>query len=276
MLAGLPNQSKTQLGLVDDEKWSIANGSCISTDAADFTSTVTALEQLYLGRDVVNDLWRILAAILHLGNLNFIPHSNNWTVDQQVYHHLQWAGNLLGLEASELLEAITVKNFQAGSSSPVLFKPCSSQSECSARRDTFLRLLYRLVFDLVLDRVNEKLRNSQSSSSKCKYLCILDLYGFESFEYGNSLEQLCINYANERLQHYFTIHYLKEQQTHLANEGLTSINLEVNVSEKQNLISFLDGPVSVFGVLNEVNKTTSFQRPRNLKLNFLLFNRNAT
>lgn len=48
---------------------------------------------------------------------------------------------------------------------------------------------------------------------------ILDLYGFESFEHGNSLEQLCINYANERLQHYFTIHYLKEQQLLLTNEG---------------------------------------------------------
>lgn len=102
---------------------------------------------------------------------------------------------------------------------------------------------------------------------------ILDLYGFESFVYGNSLEQLCINYANERLQYYFTINYLKEQQVHLANEGkchsktysilhslhLTSIetglnliNLEENVLDKHNLISFLDGPVSVFGVLNEV------------------------
>lgn len=81
---------------------------------------------------------------------------------------------------------------------------------------------------------------------------ILDLYGFESFEHGNSLEQLCINYANERLQYYFTIHYLKDQQSQLANEGLSSIDLDFNVTDKQNLISFLDGPVSVFGVLNEV------------------------
>ena len=91
----------------------------------------------------------------------------------------------------------------------------------------------------------------------------MDLYGFESFEHGNSLEQLCINYANERLQHYFTVHYLKEQQTHLANEGLTSMNLEVNVTDKQNLISFLDGAVSVFGVLNEVNFITKINTVQN-------------
>ena len=51
------------------------------------------------------------------------------------------------------------------------------------------------------------------------FLGILDLYGFESFDHGNSLEQLCINYANERLQFYFSVNYLKEQQQHLANEG---------------------------------------------------------
>ena len=98
------------------------------------------------------------------------------------------------------------------------------------------------------------------------------MYGFESFEHGNSLEQLCINYANERLQHYFTIHYLKEQQILLTNEGnspwylvvgiemlfpflssgLDFIELDVHIEEKQNLISFLDGSISVFGVLNEV------------------------
>ena len=40
---------------------------------------------------------------------------------------------------------------------------------------------------------------------------LLDVYGFESFT-TNSLEQLCINYANEKLQQHFVYHFLKKQQ----------------------------------------------------------------
>ena len=40
---------------------------------------------------------------------------------------------------------------------------------------------------------------------------LLDVYGFESFQ-QNGLEQLCINYANEKLQQYYVNNFLKLQQ----------------------------------------------------------------
>ena len=67
-------------------------------------------------------------------------------------------------------------------------------------------LLFRL-FKWLVDMINHNI----TAIDSCKFIGILDIYGFESFQ-DNSLEQLCINYANEKLQQHFVIHFLKDLQ----------------------------------------------------------------
>ncbi|KAB1265774.1 Unconventional myosin-XIX [Camelus dromedarius] len=78
---------------------------------------------------------------------------------------------------------------------------------------------------------------------------LLDVYGFESFPH-NSLEQLCINYANEKLQQHFVAHYLRAQQEEYAVEGLEWSF--VNYQDNQTCLDLIEGsPISICSLINE-------------------------
>ena len=48
---------------------------------------------------------------------------------------------------------------------------------------------------------------------------LLDIFGFEIME-ENGFEQLCINFANEKLQLYFNAEMLAKEQSEYAAEGV--------------------------------------------------------
>jgi myosin-5 len=68
-------------------------------------------------------------------------------------------------------------------------------------RDALAKDIYAKLFDFIVKSIN---RNLASSGVAPRFLGVLDIYGFETFEI-NSFEQFCINYANEKLQHQFCL-----------------------------------------------------------------------
>lgn len=113
---------------------------------------------------------------------------------------LQFAAELLHIDIDKFAYSLKEKKVQMGRGSILSIKLQTSQAQ--ENLDSIAKTLYSNLFDWLIVQVNVALANKSHSSSTNYFIGILDIFGFEVFEL-NSFEQLCINYANEKLQYHF-------------------------------------------------------------------------
>ncbi|XP_065174914.1 unconventional myosin-XIX-like isoform X2 [Sycon ciliatum] len=239
----LPEGSKYRLLPKASHPVSYGGSSC--TDA--WQETCAALQSVGVSKSVMKDIGALLSALLHLGELDF-------TEDVSDSDDLRHGAELLGLSSDLLLKTISHRQITAGANASLrataahcesFSKPCEP-AECRNRRDAIAKLVYSRLFDWLVAYVNDSLCSSGPDSHA--FIGLLDVYGFENFA-RNSLEQLCINYANERLHNLFVQRFIKSQQTEYGAEGLdwTAVDYQDNSA----CLVAMDGRSGVFAVLNE-------------------------
>ncbi|ERE68598.1 myosin-XIX [Cricetulus griseus] len=212
---------------------------------------LTREAMLHLGIDTPtqNNIFKVLAGLLHLGNVHFTDSEDEAQPCQLMDGtkvSVRTSASLLHLQEDLLLETMQIRTIKAGKQQQVFRKPCS-RAECDTRRDCLAKLIYARLFNWLVSVINSSI--CADSSSWTAFIGLLDVYGFESFP-DNSLEQLCINYANEKLQQHFVAHYLKAQQEEYAVEGLEWSF--VNYQDNQTCLDLLEGsPISICSLINE-------------------------
>ncbi|XP_032432715.1 unconventional myosin-XIX isoform X1 [Xiphophorus hellerii] len=221
-----------------------------------FLETAEAMVHLGIDAERQRQIFRVLAGILQLGNVSFCSSTNEsqpCDLDQDSEgsfdstDFLQRAGELLGVPAEELCRCLRVRTLKAGKQN--VLKPCS-QAECGVRRDCLAKVIYGQLFEWLVTFINSCICADQSKW--CNFIGVLDVYGFECFQINN-LEQLCINYANEKLQQHFVAHYLRAQQEEYVSEGLEWSFIKYQ--DNQSCLDLLEGsPISVFSLLNEESR----------------------
>nr|XP_048302685.1 unconventional myosin-XIX isoform X1 [Myodes glareolus]XP_048302686.1 unconventional myosin-XIX isoform X1 [Myodes glareolus]XP_048302687.1 unconventional myosin-XIX isoform X1 [Myodes glareolus]XP_048302688.1 unconventional myosin-XIX isoform X1 [Myodes glareolus] len=212
---------------------------------------LTREAMLHLGIDTPtqNNIFKVLAGLLHLGNVHFADSEDEaqpCRLMDGTKVSARTSATLLQLSENMLLETMQIRTIKAGKQQQVFRKPCS-RAECDTRRDCLAKLIYARLFDWLVSVINSSI--CADSNSWTAFIGLLDVYGFESFP-DNSLEQLCINYANEKLQQHFVAHYLKAQQEEYAIEGLEWSF--VNYQDNQTCLDLLEGsPISICSLINE-------------------------
>ncbi|CAM9695389.1 unnamed protein product [Bubo scandiacus] len=230
LLAGLPVEQKEEMYLQEAESYFYLNQgrACDilgKEDSQDFLVLVQALEGISLSDDQLTSTWAVLAAILQLGNICFTSY------EKESYEHaaiasgteIQIVANLLRVSADFLQSAVTHR--VTVTSYDRIFTPLSVEGAIDAR-DSIAKTLYYLLFEWLLLRINEWLAPWESDCA----LGVVDIQGFEDLGV-NSLEQLCINFANEHLQRFFIQTVIAQEEEEYRQEQLAWIPISKMYSE---------------------------------------------
>uniref|UniRef100_A0A4W6F4U1 Myosin IXA n=1 Tax=Lates calcarifer TaxID=8187 RepID=A0A4W6F4U1_LATCA len=215
----------------------------------DFERLQLAMEMVGFLPATRKQIFSLLSAILHLGNICYKRKTyRDDSIDICNPEVLPVVSELLEVKEEMLFEALTTrKTVTVGEKLIVPYK----LAEACTVRDSMAKSLYSALFDWIVFRINHALLNNKDLEDTTKILSIgvLDIFGFEDYE-NNSFEQFCINFANERLQHYFNQHIFKLEQEEYRAEGISWRNIDyIDNTGCINLIS--KKPTALFHLLDE-------------------------
>ncbi|XP_032683179.1 unconventional myosin-Va isoform X3 [Odontomachus brunneus] len=246
-----------QLHLYDQERFYYLNqGNNPKIDGVDdlacFDETITALTMLGFTSRQQDDMLRILAAILHLGNVEISSRETkdaDGEVDTESSYislsdrHLLTISELLGVDVSAMRKWLCHRKII--STREVFLKPMNVE-QANGARDALAKHIYAELFNWIVAGINDSL---QSQPSQAQYFIgVLDIYGFETFEV-NSFEQFCINYANEKLQQQFNQHVFKLEQEEYLKEDIEWTFIDFY--DNQPCIDLIETKLGILDLLDE-------------------------
>jgi len=227
--AGAPPALRERLNLRPVEEYCYLNQSnCLTIDEVDdaekFQAMMESLSVVQINKDDQENVFAMLAAVLWLGNIRFLEFDSENHVEVENDEGVRNAAKLLGCSVSELMTSLSTRKIRAGHEDIV---QRLTRSQAIDTRDALAKAIYANLFDWLVEHINKSLEAGKRRTGRS--ISILDIYGFESFN-KNSFEQLCINYANERLQQHFNRHLFKLEQEEYSIDGIdwTKVEFEDN------------------------------------------------
>ncbi|KAJ7966354.1 putative myosin [Quillaja saponaria] len=216
------------------------------SNAEEYMKTRRAMDIVGISHEDQEAIFRTLASILHLGNIEFSPgkeHDSSVIRDQKSSFHVQMAANLFMCDASLLISTLCTRLIQTREGSIIKALDCNA---AVASRDALAKTVYARLFDWLVDKINRSVGQDLNSQMQ---IGVLDIYGFECFK-DNSFEQFCINFANEKLQQHFNEHVFKMEQEEYSKEEINWSYIEF--IDNQDVLDLIEKkPIGIIALLDE-------------------------
>uniref|UniRef100_A0A8C5FMN5 Myosin VC n=1 Tax=Gadus morhua TaxID=8049 RepID=A0A8C5FMN5_GADMO len=211
-------------------------------DRRDMEETRKTFSLLGLTDEFQSDVFRVLAAILHLGNVQIKAAGGEHSSVPSSDPHLVVFCDLLHVSAPELCRWLCNRRMVLVMETVVMPVP---PERATSARDALAKQVYAKLFDCVIQKINAALKVPGIQHA---FVGVLDIYGFETFD-TNSFEQFCINYANEKLQQQFNLHVFKLEQEEYMKEDIPWTLIDFY--DNQPVIDLIEAKMGILDLLDE-------------------------
>ncbi|XP_069411569.1 unconventional myosin-VIIa isoform X3 [Ovis canadensis] len=258
MLEGMNEEQKKKLGLGQATDYNyLAMGNCITCegreDSQEYANIRSAMKVLMFTDTENWEISKLLAAILHLGNLQYEDRTfENLDACEVLFSpSLATAASLLEVNPPDLMNCLTSRTLITRGET--VSTPLSKEQALDVR-DAFVKGIYGRLFVWIVDKINAAIYKppSQEVKNSRRSIGLLDIFGFENFAV-NSFEQLCINFANEHLQQFFVRHVFKLEQEEYDLESIDWLHIEF--TDNQDALDMIaNKPMNIISLIDEESK----------------------
>ncbi|XP_041642751.1 unconventional myosin-Va isoform X5 [Cheilinus undulatus] len=211
-------------------------------DTKELCTTRNAFTLLGINETYQIGLFQVLAAILHLGNVEIKDRDSDSSTIPPNNRHLTAFCDLVGVSYQDMTQWLCHRKLKTATETYI--KPLPRLQATNAR-DALSKHIYAKLFNWIVEHVNKALITNIKQHS---FIGVLDIYGFETFEI-NSFEQFCINYANEKLQQQFNMHVFKLEQEEYMKEQIPWTLIDFY--DNQPCINLIEAKMGILDLLDE-------------------------
>ncbi|XP_021031136.1 myosin-3 [Mus caroli] len=246
-------------------------------DAEELLATDSAIDILGFTPEEKSGLYKLTGAVMHYGNMKFKQKQREEQAEPDGTEVADKTAYLMGLNSSDLLKALCFPRVKVGNE---YVTKGQTVDQVHHAVNALSKSVYEKLFLWMVTRINQQL---DTKLPRQHFIGVLDIAGFEIFEY-NSLEQLCINFTNEKLQQFFNHHMFVLEQEEYKKEGIewTFIDFGMDLAA---CIELIEKPMGIFSILEEecmfpkatdtsfknklydqhLGKSNNFQKPKVVK-----------
>merc|ERR1712213_230990 len=215
-------------------------------DKEDMMFADEAFDILGFTNDMKYNVFKNTACMMHMGNMtkDFVPVGKDEQAEIKDETNANKVAELLGIDAEWMITYFCKPKLKVGTEWVQKGSTCQNAANSVAG---IARAIYERTFRIVVEKCNETL--CDPSMKKVTYIGVLDIAGFEIFDY-NGFEQICINYVNEKLQQFFNQHMFTLEQEEYVREGLDWANVDFGM-DLQKCIDMFEKPMAFLAIFEE-------------------------